>query len=269
MFEFFKSKLFLKNLAAALVVVSVLFFLLFKWLDVYTLHGKTISVPDFSNLKMEDIDGFIKDKNLTYQIIDSVYDAKKPKGVIVKQDPEPGTQVKSNRKIYLYVTSASPPMVTMPKLEDKSLRQALAVLETYGLRMGRIKYIPDQCANCILQQLHKGKKVTAGTMLEKNSFIDLVVGKGLGDEEIAVPYLIGLSRDEAVEKLAEAGFSAGSVRYDSKKDSLKAKVYRQNPKSSEKELVKVGSSVDFLLTTDASKIIIQQDTSSTATDEPK
>ena len=258
-FQFLITKQFFKNLAIGLVSIAVLLFLLFMWLDKYTLHGQVITVPDFSNLKTTELDEFIKDKHLRYEIIDSVYDAKKPAGVVLRQDPEINSEVKDNRIIYLYITSDSPPMVAMPNLKDKSLRQALAILESYGLRMKKLDYKADLCANCVLKQSYKGKEVAPGTMLQKGSFVDLLVGQGLSDEPVGVPNVIGMSRDEAVSRLAEVGLSEDVPIYDNIKDSTKAKVYRQVPPASDKNLVKMGSSVRLYLSADPEKINIKSD----------
>jgi beta-lactam-binding protein with PASTA domain len=259
--QFIKSRYFFKNLLLSLLVLVIFIWIIFKLLDSYTLHGKTVSVPDFSDVTLADLDGFIKGKNVRYTIIDSIYDIKKPKGVVVDQDPGPGVLVKEDRKIYLYVTATVPPKVNMPKLKDRSLRQAAAMIEAYGLKLNpNIKYVPDQCANCVLKQLFKGKEVEAGTLIEKNSVISLVVGKGLGDEEVGVPNVIGLTLKEALLKLTESSLNEGAVHFDNPKDSLKSKVFRQIPGSSKENYVNMGSSIDLFLTSDISKIKITADT---------
>ena len=255
-FQFVKSKLFFKNLLAIVIVTSLLTWVAFKYLNNYTLHGEAVAVPDFSGVSIYELDDFITEKNVRYTIIDSIYDTKKPKGVVISQDPEPNAMVKTDRIIYLYVTALVPPKVLMPKLKDRSLRQAAAILETYGLKVGKIKFIPDQCANCVLQQLHKGEKIEPGTAIEKNTTIDLVVGKGLSDEEVAVPIFIGLSLKDALYKITEASLNEGLIQYDNPKDSSISKVYRQIPPPSSSNYVKMGSSVDLFLTSDESKIKI-------------
>ncbi|MBL7892598.1 MAG: penicillin-binding protein, partial [Bacteroidia bacterium] len=83
LFNFIKSKFFLKNLVFSLVLLFVLVWGVLKWLDVYTHHGELVEVPDFTGIKMADLDVFIQDKRLRYTIIDSVYDPKGPKGVVI------------------------------------------------------------------------------------------------------------------------------------------------------------------------------------------
>lgn len=243
-FAFIKSRLFLKHLAISIIGLGIIFWTVFTYLNHYTMHGESITVPDFNGVKIGKLDSFILDKKLHYLIIDSVFDAKKTKGVVVKQDPAKGMQVKEDRTIYLYVTAALPPKIKMPKLQDKSLRQAIATIESYGLKTGNISYVPDECMNCVLQQAIKGHNIEPGTMVEKGSVINLTAGKGLSDEEIPSPDLIGFTRSEAKQALAELSLNEGSAYFEPPvTDSLKARVYKQIPSPLSK--VKIGSSIDL------------------------
>ena len=71
---FFKSKRFRIHFIASILIGDLVLWISFKSLNVYTHHGETISVPDFANIKTEDLDKFIADKNLKYEVIDSVFD---------------------------------------------------------------------------------------------------------------------------------------------------------------------------------------------------
>ncbi|HVA99140.1 MAG TPA: PASTA domain-containing protein [Bacteroidia bacterium] len=263
--DFIKSKTFFKQLALAIVLISLLLWGVLKMLAIYTLHGQSIAVPNFSGLKTSEINHFIKGKNLNYKIIDSVYDAKSPKGVVIRQEPENGDHVKKGRTIYLSVTSILPPQIEMPKLTDQSLRQAASMIETYGLKLGKIRYVPDICANCILKQLNNGKDIEPGTEIAKGSVIDLVVGKGLSDVQVAIPNLIGMTRQEALSQLAKSSLNEGAISFDTPADSAKAKIYMQKPSYSGSATLNMGSSIDIFLTNDNGKIpVIKRDTSNTA-----
>ena len=264
LFQFLKSKTFVKHILLYLVFFSVVCLIITFWLSSYTSHGQTIKVPDFTGVKLTDLDKFIADKKVRYLVIDSIYDVKAPKGTVIKQEPTPKDEVKENRMIYLYVNSIMPPSVIMPKLIDRSLRQAQAMLTTYGLKLGTVKFIPDQCANCVLDQLSKGKKIVQGEIIPKGTVINLIVGKGLSDEEVGIPCLYGLTRKEALSRLADESLSYGSVTFDNPKDSASAKVYRQSPKCGKEKSLKMGATIDIYLTTDKDKIpTIPNDTSTT------
>ena len=105
-------------------------------------------------------------------------------GVVIKQDPEAKSLVKHNRIIYLYVTSTQPPQMAMPKLVDRSTRQAVFMIESYGLKVGKITEIAGDCKGCVLKQFYNGKEIAPGDVIKKGSKIDLAVGKK-GDEYVA------------------------------------------------------------------------------------
>jgi eukaryotic-like serine/threonine-protein kinase len=250
---FLKSKRFRIHLIISTLIGVLLLWISFKSLSIYTHHGETIEVPDFSNIKLEDLDRFIADKHLQYEIIDSVYDATARPGAVLKQDPEKKSSVKENRIVYLTVSSKLPPLVKMPNLVDASMRQALALIESYGLKIGKRKYRPDPCLNCVLEQTMKGKKIETSTRLPKGSVIDLVLGQGQDGEKINTPCLVGLTQAEALEKIAQSGFSEGSIICNdckTKTDKEKAKVYKQNPAcSSDNNMLNLGSAIDIYLST--------------------
>lgn len=254
MFQFLKSKAFFINVAIYIVVLLGLFWGVLTWLGSYTSHGQSVKVPDFTGAKIAALDNVVGDINVSYQIIDSVYDAKKPKGTVVRQEPEPNAEVKEGRTIYLYVTSTQPPAVQMPKLIDRSLRQAVTMITTYGFKLGTVTYVPDQCANCVLDQMVKGQKIAPGANVSKGAVISLIVGKGLGNEEVGIPCLVGLSRSEAIVKLTEASLNIGAIAYDNPKDTTAAKIYRQIPGCSRSSVARLGGSVDVFLTTDKTKL---------------
>ena len=260
---FLKSKQFRIHFIISLLAGGLVLWLSFKYLSIYTHHGETISVPDFSNIKTENLDKFIADKNLKYEVIDSVFDATVGAGVVIKQDPEKNSDVKQNRTIYLTVSAKLPPLIKMPNLVDASMRQALAMLESYGLKAGKRTYRPDPCVNCVLSQSMNGKKVDAGTMIPKGSMIDLTLGQGQDGERINVPCMIGLSRTDAIEKIAGNGFSEGSVICIDCKTSVdkeNAKVFKQSPPCSSDVMLNPGSGID-LYTSIKAKITVADTTS--------
>jgi len=177
--DFLKSKLFFKNLAIAVIVVIAFFWGAVTFLSYYTRHGDYSLLPDLNKMSLNKAEEMLKDMHLNYVIIDSEYDAKLPPRTIINQNPYAGAHVKNGRNIYLYITSSVPPQVEVPNLVDKSLRQAKGMLENEGLKLGGIIYQTDQCVDCVLRQVYKGKTIAPGAMIPKGSIIDLVVGRGL------------------------------------------------------------------------------------------
>ena len=176
-FAFFKTKAFFINLGIIFLFVFLLFFGLIKWLSSYTSHGSFVEVPDFKSQQISNLNSFIDGKEIEYQIIDSIYDPKEKPGIVIRQDPEPLTKVKHNRKVYLYVTGMVAPTVLMPKLIDRSERQARLIIETYGLKVGRFSEKSADCNGCVISQSINGKEVGVGEAVKKGSVVNLVIGK--------------------------------------------------------------------------------------------
>jgi beta-lactam-binding protein with PASTA domain len=176
-FSYFKSRSFFINLFLILLVIAASFFFIIKWLDSYTNHGEYVVVPDFTGKKTNALKDFVKETDVTYEIIDSIYDPSEKPGIVLRQDPEPSSKVKHNRTVYLYVTGLVPPQIKMPPLLDRSERQARLIAGTYGLKVGRVTEQEADCNGCVLGQQYRGKDIPAGAMIKKGSVIDLVIGR--------------------------------------------------------------------------------------------
>jgi beta-lactam-binding protein with PASTA domain len=174
--SFLKSKQFFIHLAIILALIIILFFCLIKWLKAYTNHGDFVEVPDFKGQQIVNLKSFVTDKDVNFQIIDSIYDPKEKSGIVIRQEPESKSKVKHNRTIYLYVTGMVAPQIQMPKLIDRSERQARLIIQTYGLKVGHVTEKQADCNGCILAQTIKGMDIEPGKAVKKGSVIDLVVG---------------------------------------------------------------------------------------------
>lgn len=176
--RFFGSKKFLSHLAGVVAVSALVMWGIFILLSFYTRHGDYLTVPVFRGLTYEDVSGGPEFKDFQFIIMDSVYDPEKPKGTIIYQDPYPGSKVKEGRKIYLTIVSLIPEKTSMPELKNLTLRQASGTLESLGLKVGSITYVPAFDEDAVQQQKFDGNVIEAGTKLDKGSIIDLVVGLG-------------------------------------------------------------------------------------------
>lgn len=254
-FSFIFSKSFVKHLGIALGVFIALILVIVFALNAYTEHGETIAVPDLSGLKKESLESTLTPLDLKYAVIDSVYDNKRPKGSIVDQTPVPGFHVKAGRTVYVTVVAMQPQRVKMPNLVDLTLRQATQRLETYGLKVGKTSYQPDIAKNVVLKQLWKGRKIHPDSLIVKGSSIELVLGDGLNDSEIPMPYFINLTPEQAEEAIKSGALIQGAFIYDTDvKDTLKARVYKQRPAYSSNSVIKIGDPVDLWFTENEDKI---------------
>jgi len=248
--RFLISKVFFKNLLIAIGITIVLLFITWQGLSVYTRHGKHLAVPDYTGLTLDDIEKYRIGHDFQFAVLDSIYNDHLPKGSVVLQDPPPNSRVKRDRKIYLTTVAILPEQVSMPDLVDLTFRQAMSTLETYGLRIGHLEYIPDIAKNAVLQQLYEGEVISPGTFILKGSYIDLILGQGLGSERTAVPFLLGLTREEAHRLIIENHLNVGAniieaeIEPGAEPDNT-IRVYKQNPAWREGAFLRMGQQVDL------------------------
>ncbi len=177
--KFLTSKMFLKQLALAIVATVVLCFFILKWLKVSTNHGQFIEVPQLQGKTLEVVQMELKDKDLLMVVQDSAnYNPNYPRYSVIEQLPEAGSLVKENRKIYLTLNPSGYRKVPVPEIIRRTIRQARPTLEALGFELGEITYADDIGKDEVLAIRHKGQRISPGTLLPKTSKIDLVLGNG-------------------------------------------------------------------------------------------
>jgi eukaryotic-like serine/threonine-protein kinase len=253
--QFIFSKLFLRQLAIVAVGGAVFLTALHFWMGYATEHGTVIEVPSYLGISVKDLEAFSDTIPLQYVVNDSIYSDDYPKGTVADQDPAPGTGAKRGRKIYLTVNAVMPQQVKMPDLRDLSFRQAKAVLETVGLRLGDISYRPDIAKNAVLDQMVGSRAIAPGKLLFKGTRVNLVLGDGLSNVEMAMPYLLYHRLDSVTDYLRSMSLNIGLVVIDTPvTDSTRLRVYRQIPAYEPGRTIRGGDSFDLFLRQDSTSI---------------
>jgi beta-lactam-binding protein with PASTA domain len=244
--EFLKSKVFFKHFFLAVATAGLLITCILLWIRSYTEHGKSVEVPGLKGKNISNADLILSPLTLKIKVIDSLFQPGMKGGTIIDQNPGQGVKVKENRTIYVSINAYLPPMVAMPELKDASFRQARAILESIGLKVGDTTYTPDIARDAVLSYATKGRKLKAGERLNYGTAIDLSLGDGLTGEQIELPDLIGLSYTEVHNILNDLSLTAGSEIFDnSVSDSLQAKVVKQVPAPAENAKISKGSPIDL------------------------
>ena len=256
--NFLVSKIFLKNLGLAVIILVGMIMILLIWLNFYTRHGQARPIPDFYGMTMDQTARLAKKNRLKYQVIDSVYTSLVPRGCVVEQNPKPGFKVKKWRNVTITINAYNPEMVAMPNLVDLPIRQAIALIASTGLEMGELRYRPDLSIDVVIEQHYNGKNITEGDSLQKGSVIDLVLGKGLSNQRTSVPDLTGMALEPARKKILISSLNLGTYIYDKTiingTDTLNAFVYKQNPEYREEASLQMGSAIYLWLTVDSTKL---------------
>ena len=231
------------------------------FLNVVTKHNQELSVPDLSNLSVEEAALVAEQAQMRIDVTDSVFVRRMKRGAVYRQNPVPGSRVKSGRRIALTINAVNAKEITMPNLIGYSTRQAKVELLSRGLVLGRLIYVQDMATNNVLRQLHRNKDIEPGVMVESGAVVDLVVGLNSTDNTTYIPYLGGLRNMSAVEAVHDHSLNIGKLRFDETvkdyDDSLNAVVYRQAPQACDTVAVNMGADVDLYLTLDHSKVPVR------------
>ncbi len=254
---FLSSRIFLKNLIIALGILALLLFLVFKFLNVYTKHGESITLPDLRGQSLELAEEQMKGKHIELFVIDSLYFPDKKPFTILEQDPLPDSKVKESRKVYLTVNASVPPPVNVPDVWGKDVDFAKRLLRARGFSVHKkIEYKSDPAVNTVLQVKHNGKQLIRPNTKDKKSVLKipkgselkLVVAEG-GGSSMVVPRLVCQTMDEAGFQIQSYNLNLGSVMVDETvKDTASAYIWKQNPDYSRGDIIRMGEQVDIWLT---------------------
>jgi len=202
-------------------------------LGIITQHGKTVSVPDFTNLTYNEAAYEAGKAGVRVEIGDSVFVRHMKRGVVFTQNPKPGAQVKQGRRILLTTNAVNAKKVSMPSLVGCSMRQAKAELASKGLILGRMTYVEDIATNNVLKQLYNNREIRPGTMLESGSRVDLVLGLDPSSGHTYAPDVRGMRFIRAVDVVQDNSLNVGRLVFDrdvrNYSDSLNSVVYDQRP----------------------------------------
>lgn len=218
------------NVLAALVLSFLLLFLFLQALDGITNHGAYLRVPDVKGKKALEAVSLLESQGFEVMVQDSVYQESVPPLQVVKQFPDPNATVKVNRTVYLTVNRSSAPLVPMPNLLGMSFRNAELELKMRGFKLGDTTFVPDIAKNAVKDQTVGGVTVRAGSQVPMGTRISLVLGAGIGNEDMPVPDLFGMPYSEAAALMEATGITLGVVLPDADvEDTSSAYVYWQNP----------------------------------------
>jgi len=227
-FSFLLRKKFYLHFGISIILTIIIVFVVLKLLKTYTNFGETYIVPDFFGMTIDEVNENNYNQIYDFVIIDSIFDPKNRSQSIVIQNPLPGSVVKKDRKVYVTVVASSIEQVEMPDLIDLTLRQAINRLLSKGLYVNKLDYVEDFADNAVLEQIFEAEIIETGTIIEKGSGIDLVLGLG-DNRKVPIPFLIGLNESEAKEAINRASFNVGSIYHLDGYNESHSRVYKQSP----------------------------------------
>ncbi len=241
-------KTFWGSLAIIALICIALYWLFFASLGWMTGHGKELSVPKLEGKSLQEAIRILKEQGFDIDV-DSTYSPEEEPLRVLRQQPDGGTTVKEGRTIFLIVNKQSPPNTPMPNLVNMSYRSAELLLKSSKLLLGDTIMKPDMAQGAVLAQLLAGNEIQPGTMIPQGSRISLVVGDGLGNKQINVPDVTGMTYPEAIAVLSSSNLNYTVVFDDMIADTSTAVVYIQIPEPfnefNEPNRIKEGDNMDL------------------------
>lgn len=177
-FSFKKNRFFWLNLLAMILVVIGAIWGTLHWLDVYTHHGQSVTVPNVKGLPLKEAENEIIKQKLNAIAIDSNYVKGMPAGAVLEQNPEGNSKVKEGRTIYLTINTADVPKIVIPDIIDNSsYRQADARLRAMGFKLTAPEMIEGE-KDWVYGVKYKDKQLLTGDRIPRESVLTLCIGSG-------------------------------------------------------------------------------------------
>lgn len=249
--SFFRSSIFLKNCLGVLFFLLLLFILLKKSLDWYTMHGQTIEVKNFVNMHLDDARDLARRSDLRLVVNDSVFMLEKEPNIIIDQTPKKNARVKENRQVYVSITSSTAPMVPLPGLVGNyDYEQYTRKLERLGVKYRIKEKQVDRRyeENTILYIVYEGEKITdnklrRGVKVPKGSTLEFVITER-SNGRVEIPDLICKRYKAAAFMISSRELEIGDI-YGPVSDE--AYVYKQEPEYAPGATLRVGNKMNLYL----------------------
>ena len=105
-----------RNILLAVGIIAAIIIIAFGSLNIITRHNRELTVPDFTNMSLEDALNLAEKRDVRLEVTDSVFVKRLGRGFIYSQNPIAGSKVKKGRRILITINAINPQMVEMPSL---------------------------------------------------------------------------------------------------------------------------------------------------------
>ena len=237
----------ISGIALTWVVVLMGTFFLLRW---YSQPSSEREVPELAGMSKQQAEETLLDLGLIAVWQDSVYSPNGTPGAVVEQHPPSGSAVKAGRKILMTTYRISPPSEGIGVEEGQDAKLAERLLTTRGFKVEVTEEANSLLAGKVIRVEHRGDRVGADESFPKGTSLVLVVG-AMGDKDVRVPWLMGLSLDDARGVLSRRKLALGHVGYAddvvTALDSSLAVVVSQDASPGTTPYVREGSAIDLYL----------------------
>lgn len=167
---------------------------------------KDIEVPDFRGMTIEEAEDKAEDLGIEVKIGKYEFSTEYEQDQIMDQDPNHGEMVAKGDTVTVDISKGGERGV-IPNLIGKSEEDAKKMIEDYGFELGTVKEKEShEEKGTVIEQ-----DPSAGSEGKQGDTINITISDGSGKEMGEVPYVLGMSEDEARAAIEEAGFKVGNV----------------------------------------------------------
>lgn len=166
------------NFLAMAAVAALLPCLALLWIDDYTNHGETCTVPDVCGVQLDDAVALLGVEKLDYAVIERRYKENAAQDEVVMQHPVPGSKVKEGRKIGLVINTAEKPKRSVPPvIDNRTYREAESHIRAAGFVIESVDTIPGE-KDWVYELRYKGKHLANGEAIPQGASLTVVIGSG-------------------------------------------------------------------------------------------
>ena len=169
----------------------------------------TKPAPDLLDMTLEEATKAAEEEGFRIKQGKDIYSSDYAEGRVCLQDPKPGSEMPKEGTITINLSKGSKEGL-VPNVVGMQQEDVEAFLKEHGYVLGNIKIetSPEE-EGMVLEQ-----SPVAGTTLDKESKIDIVVSDGKGVEKASVPSVTRMSLEDAEKEITSAGFKVGNITYD-------------------------------------------------------
>ena len=169
----------------------------------------TKAAPDLLDCTLEEATKRAEEQGFKVKQGKDIYSSEYAEGRVCLQDPEPGVDMPKEGTITINISKGNKEGL-VPSVIGMQKDDVEAFLQSYGYELGNVKTITSpEKAGMVLEQ-----NPVAGSTLDKESTVDIIVSDGKGTEKGTVPSVTRMSLEDAKKAIQAAGFKVGNITYD-------------------------------------------------------
>ena len=201
-------------IVAAVILAFVLIFVAGKAIGLFSTapnkiqeeEQRKVKVPDVRKLSVEEAKAALAEKKLGYRVISEIPSEDVEEGKVVSQKPAMDERVEENTEVQLVISSGK-------KAKEVKVPDVLGMSEDDAMRILSDKNLLPEFDYDFSDDVDEGEVISTtpatGAKIEEGKKVSVIISKG--SKKIEVPKLVGLTKGEAENKLAEAGLKGKST----------------------------------------------------------